>query len=91
MSQFAGEYLKDEAKRLFEKSVPTELRQLRFHFERDEFEKKLNFRVFHLENDVYVSAPFDAVGKSVKVKAGRQRKLNVEGVIVDEKLRARHA
>jgi len=91
LKQFAGQYLQGEAKRVFVQSVPTEMRNLSFKFQRDEFEKKLNFRVFRLEDDVYVSAPFATIGNSVKIEDGQQRKLRCEGVIVQEKVRARHA
>ena len=91
--KFAAEYLEGEAKRVFLQSVPTDLRDLSFKFTRDVFENKLNFRVFRLENDVYVSAPFGTIGddKTVKITEGRQRTLRCKGPIADEKMRARHA
>lgn len=91
ITKFAGQFLQGEAKRLFEQSVPADMRKLKFNFERGEFEKKLNFRVFRLQDDVYVSAPFGAIGNSVKISDGKQRKLKCAGVVVDEKLRERHA
>jgi hypothetical protein len=87
---FASQYLQGEAKRLFEQSVPSDMRSLQFKFDRGEFERKLNFRVFQLETNVYVSAPFGEIGNSVKLSDGANRKLKCEGVVLDEKLRARH-
>lgn len=87
---FATQYLQGEAKRLFEQSVPTDMRTLQFTFDRSEFENKLNFRVFQLDTNVYVSAPFGAIGHSVKLSDGTQRTLKCEGVVVEEKVRARH-
>lgn len=89
MTKFASQFLTGEAKRLFEQSVPTELRNLTFKFERGEFESKLNFRVFRLEDDVFVSAPFGTIGKSVTIKDGSQRILKCQGPVVDEMVRAR--
>lgn len=91
--QFATQYLQGEAKRVFVESVPADLRNLSFKFQRDVFEAKLNFRVFRLENDVYVSAPFGTIGnnKTVRISDGQQRRLRCEGPIADEKVRARHA
>jgi len=91
IKKFASQFLDGEANRLFQNAVPSELRMLSFKFDRVEFEKKLNFRVFRLEDDVFVSAPFGTIGKSVKIGSGKQPKLSCKGVIVDEKLRARHA
>ena len=92
LTQFANRYLQGEAKRAFLQSIPAEMRNLSFKFQRDVFEKKLNFRVFHLENDIYVSAPFDTVGegKPVRVSNGEQRTLRCEGPVVSEQVRARH-
>jgi hypothetical protein len=94
MSSFANHFLKDEAKRVFLQSVPTEQRHLQFRFQRQEFEDKLNFRIFKLKDDVFVSAPFGTVGKSVVIHDdldGGERRLSCEGVVVAEKVRARHA
>lgn len=91
--QFAAQYLQGEAKRVFLQSVPADLRNLSFKFQRDVFEDKLNFRVFRLKDDVYVSAPFGTIGdgKTVRIIDGQQRKLRCEGPIAEEKVRARHA
>lgn len=91
LKEFANQYLHGNVKQTFLDSAPSsDLMPLSFHFSRDTFESKLNFRVFHLENGVYVSAPFSAVGQNVTVEEGRKRKLRCEGEILDEKMRARH-
>lgn len=91
VNQFAGQYLQGDAKRLFLQSVPSELHSMRFQFDRSEFEKRLNFRVFELEDGVYVSAPFGTIGNSVRVSGTQKRKLKCEGYVTNEKVRARHA
>jgi len=91
MVQFAKNYLQGDVKDRFLQSVPPEQRNLSFKFQREVFEAKLNFRVFQLENNIYVSAPFDTVGdnKAVRILDGQQRKLRCEGVVVNEQVRAR--
>jgi len=92
LRNFANQYLQGDVKSAFLSSAPSrDLVSLSFHFDRTTFEQKLNFRVFHLENDVYVSAPFSAVGANVIVHDGQTRTLQCEGAIIDEKVRARHA
>lgn len=92
LTQFANQYLQGEVRRAFIQSVPDDLRNLSFKFQRDVFEKKLNFRVFRLEDDIYVSAPFDAVGddKPVKITDGGKRWLRCEGPVIAEQVRAGH-
>ncbi|MEN6407181.1 MAG: nucleoid-associated protein [Thermoguttaceae bacterium] len=91
MAQFARQYLQDDVKERFVQSVSPEQLNLSFKFQRDVFEAKLNFRVFQLENNIYVSAPFDTVGdnKAVRILDGQQRKLRCEGVVVNEQVRSR--
>lgn len=91
LKQFARNYLNVEAKKAFIAEVPEELAGMSFAFDRKVFEDKLNFRIFRLQDDVYVSAPFGTIGSSVQVSEGKQRRLQCEGVVVDEKVRARHA
>jgi hypothetical protein len=91
LRQFASHFLTGEAKKAFIASVPQELAYLSFKFDRRAFEGKLNFRIFRLEDDVYVSAPFGAIGNSVQITEGQQRQLQCQGVVVDERVRARHA
>ena len=92
LNDFANQYLQGEVKDAFLNSAPSQdLIALSFHFNRAAFETKLNFRIFHLNNDVYVSAPFSAVGQNVTIQDGETRTLRCEGEIIDESVRSRHA
>jgi len=91
LKQFATHYLDGKAKMGFIQEVPGELADLSFRFDRKVFEDKLNFRIFRLQDDVYVSAPFGAIGSSVQITEGQQRRLQCQGVVVEERVRARHA
>ncbi len=92
LNQFATQYLQGEVKEAFLWSVPADMRNLSFKFQRDVFEKKLNFRVFRLKDDIFVSAPFGMVGddKPVRVSHGEQPTLRCEGPVISEQVRARH-
>jgi len=87
----ANEYLNGTAKEMFISKSPSESHTTAFSFQKDEFEQKLGFRIFRLEDNVIVSAPFGAVGKSVKLEEGNKRRLKCEGTVVDEKVRAKYA
>jgi hypothetical protein len=91
LKRFAEEYLTDNAKNAFLHHAPAETRSSTFTFNKEEFESKLNLRVFRLQDDVTVAAPFGTVGNSVKITDGPQRTLTCEGIIVAEKVRAQHA
>lgn len=88
---FADHYLHDNAKQSFIQTVPAEQRNLTFQFNRQEFEEKLNFRVFRLKENVYVSAPFESIGNSVHVSNDGLRTLTCKGEIIEEHVRAKHA
>jgi hypothetical protein len=88
---FADHYLHDGAKRSFLQIVPSEQRTLTFEFKRKEFEDKLNFRVFRLKENVYVSAPFETIGSSVQISNDGHRTLTCKGEVVEERVRARYA
>lgn len=90
LSGFASEYLDGDAKTEFLRRAPSESQGTTFDLDKSEFEKKVNFRVFRLEDNVIVSAPFGTVGKSVKVVGAQNRELKCEGTIVEEKVRAKH-
>ncbi|HEV3298617.1 MAG TPA: hypothetical protein VG055_03210 [Planctomycetaceae bacterium] len=90
LQRFANEYLSGAAKDMFIAKSPPESRASTFRLQKDEFEKKLNFRVFRLADDVMVSAPFGRIGASVKLRDGEERWLTCEGRVVDEKVRARY-
>ena len=91
LSRFANEYLTGTAKQMFIKSTPEESRTTTFSLQKDEFEQKLSFRIFRLQDNVMVSAPFGAIGKSVRLEDGVQRKLTCEGIVVGERVRAKYA
>lgn len=91
LRSFATEYLDGNAKQTFLSKSPADSRTTTFNFQKTEFEQKLNFRVFRLEDNVMVSAPFGTVGKSVTLQDGEQRTLRCEGTVVDEKVRAKYA
>jgi len=57
---------------------------------KQEFDEKINFRVFRLQDNVMVAAPFGTIGKSVKIEDGAERRLKCEGIVVSEKVRAQN-
>lgn len=87
----ANQFLSGPAQTEFLSRIPARERGLAFSFDRDEFEKRLNFRVFETKQGVYISAPFGTVGSTVILTGQAQRRVRVDDVIVDEKVRARHA
>ncbi|MBA2116095.1 hypothetical protein [Bremerella alba] len=87
----ANRFLSGTAQGEFLSRIPVRERALVFSFDRDEFEKRLNFRVFETQQGIYISAPFGTVGTAVKVTGQNQRRVQVEDLIVDEKVRSRHA
>jgi hypothetical protein len=87
----AKQFLKEPARSEFLGRVPTREADLIFTFDRDEFESRLNFRVFQTQRGVYISAPFGTIGTAVQLTAAPQRRITVDDVVVDEKVRARHA
>lgn len=91
LKKFAGERLSASATQLFLSAAPNEdIKTSTFEFKKDVFDRTLNFRVFQLENGVYVAAPLGTIGRDVKVTGGEKRRLKCEGIVRDEKLRARH-
>jgi hypothetical protein len=91
LKKFARERLNPKATKLFLDASPNdEIKTATFDFKKDVFDRTLNFRVFQLEKDIYVSAPLGTIGKEVTVTDGPQRRLKCEGIVKDEKLKARH-
>jgi hypothetical protein len=89
LREFADRYLGGDVKERFLNSVANQqVLDSPFDFSRDTFDKTIHFRVFRLETDVYVSSPFDEIGRSVVVQGDR---LRAEGIVREEKVRARHA
>jgi hypothetical protein len=81
---FAREYLDGAAKSAFLNHAPQEARNSTFEFHKDEFEKKLNFHIYRLEDDVVVSAPFGATSVKVpKQPAGIFSDYEIPGAVLD--------
>jgi hypothetical protein len=91
-NRVAKQFLKEPARSEFLGGVPTREANLVFKFDRDEFEKRLNFRVFETQRGIYVSAPFGTIGSAeVQLTAAPKPRIRVDDVVVDEKVRARRA
>jgi hypothetical protein len=89
---FADTYLEGNLRDVFLESAPNEETvNSSFDFNRDIFDSALNFRVFHLESDVWVSAPFDEVGRSVVLSGEKEKRLTCEGTVIEEYVKTRHA
>lgn len=92
VKKFAREYLQGPVRQALIDSAPNQdAANDVFDFNREVFEKSLNFRVFRLGTEVIVSAPFGEVGQSVQISGQEERWLSCEGPIVEEKVRARRA
>jgi hypothetical protein len=91
LKSFAEEFLKDTAKSSFLANCPKEAVTAKFPLDQDELASKVNLRVFRLEDDVIVMAPFDSMNKSVKLTGTKDRKLTCKGTVVEEKVRAQRA
>lgn len=86
---FAERYLDTDLHREFLDHAPNqETAAAVFVFSRQSFDDVLQFRVFELQNGLYVYSPLAEIGKAVRVADGR---LVCEGTIEKEKLRTRHA
>jgi hypothetical protein len=58
-----------------------------FMLNKDQLKEIINYRVFQIEHGVWVSAPFNQVGKSVTIQVeGKKRFLTARGVIENEKV-----
>lgn len=89
LRDFADNYLGREARALFLDSAPNEETiSSTFEFRRETFDRTLNFRIFHLDTDVWVSAPIRQIGRSVTLSENDSR-LSCEGRIVEDMLRTR--
>lgn len=92
LKEFAETYLEGRVKKSFLSTAPNETTvNSSFDFQRDIFDTTLNFRVFHLNTDVWVSAPFNEVGKSVVLSGVRKKRLRCEGVVTEDLVRKRRA
>ena len=90
--EFADTYLKgDTHDRFVSMAGDDETVHSLFDFDRESFDRTLNYRVFRLDTNVYVSVPFDEIDKSVKISGEKERRLKCEGIVVDDQVRVRRA
>jgi hypothetical protein len=87
----AKRYLADSVRDDFLSRIPDRERNLPFSFERTEFENRLNFRVFETQQGIYISAPFGVAGNALELFGSDKRRIRIDDVVVDEKVRSRHA
>jgi hypothetical protein len=92
LAEIADTYLEGSAREAFLNAVPDPSTVgLLFEVQRDVLERTLQFRVFELATGVVVSSPFGEIGESVLISEGVERELHCSGVIVNDKMRTRHA
>ena len=84
MHQYANEYLTGNAKTTFCDKAPSETFKTKFDFDKREFEEKVQLRVFRLDDDVVISAPFSSINNSVKLVGRDSKEIRVTGTIVEE-------
>jgi hypothetical protein len=63
-------------------------RTTQFRLDRELFDELVQFRIFQLDNGVWVSSPFNQIGDSVRIEG---RHLVAMGTIEVERVRSRHA
>lgn len=93
LNDFADRYLDQdsEAHQSFMGAVPNDdSASAIFEFEVSTFDNSIHFRIFALDNGVYVSSPLTEIGESVRVTGQNEKILFCSGRIVEEKLRSRH-
>lgn len=84
LQQYAKEYLTGIAETTFLANAPAETVRTKFDFNKQEFEEKVQLRVFRLSDDVVVAAPFSTIDKSVKLVGKDASQIRVTGTIVEE-------
>ncbi|MCA9042763.1 MAG: hypothetical protein KDA69_00500 [Planctomycetaceae bacterium] len=87
--RFANEYLTGTAKSTFLSNAPPAAVTTEFVLDKPELEVRVNLRVFRLEDDVIVMAPFESINQSVRITGLQQRRLRCEGNVVEEKVRSK--
>jgi hypothetical protein len=91
LRRFAETFLSGPARGHFLEAVPNDaVLESPFDFQQEIFDQTVGFRVFRLDSNVFVSAPFDEIGRSVTLEGHEQRRLRCEGQVVEEKVKARH-
>jgi hypothetical protein len=93
LKKVAHDFLTGEAKGAFLTCIPEDAAaDAVFEIDREALDKAANFHIFELENNVFVSSPFVEVGRTVRVFGdGEEKHLKVEGKVIDEKVRSKHA
>jgi hypothetical protein len=90
LREFADEYLQGDVKERVVRFAPNQdALNSSFDFQRQTFDRTVHFRVFRLDSGVYVSSPFDEVGRTVRISGDREKHLTCEGTVVEEKVRTR--
>lgn len=84
MHSYAKEYLTGNAKSTFLSNTPPETVKTKFDFDKAEFEEKVQLRVFRLDDDVVVSAPFSTIDHSVRIVGKDSDQIRVKGTIIEE-------
>ena len=86
----ADELLSGGARDLFLKAIADEgTRATTFRFQPEIFDKAVGYRIFQLENGIYVSVPFDQIGGAVKI--AQNGNLTARGKVLGEKIRSQPA
>lgn len=87
--QIAEQFLDNQNQDVFLNLIPETLRSSSFQIDRDLFESRLQVRVFETMEGVWISAPGEQVGKSVKLdsKLGRIR---FDGTVKKQSIKSRH-
>lgn len=90
LQRIADEYIPVELGAVFCSVAPNaETLGGKFMLSKELLRERINYRVFQLENGVWVSSPFSEVGRSVTVEEkGKSRTLTARGVIQSEKVRS---
>jgi hypothetical protein len=90
--EIANTYLEGVTRDAFLAAIPNpETRVSTFELRRDVLDATLRFRIFALDTGVFVSSPLGEIGRSVSIGGAEERRLACKGLIVDEKVRTRHA
>lgn len=90
LQRIASEYLPADLSAVFCGIAPNaDTLTGKFMLSKDLLRDRINYRIFQLETGVWVSSPFNEVGRSVKVEGnGKRRTLTARGVIESERVRS---
>jgi hypothetical protein len=90
LQRIANEYIPAELSSAFCSVAPNADTLVgKFMLSKELLRQRINYRVFQLANGVWVSSPFDEVGRDVTVEShGKKRTLIARGVIESERVRS---